>query len=133
MNPTETAAARARMTNEGGTPAQGSAAQSGTAQARTEQSVNKATAGAHQTIDQAREAVRPAMDKAASSAHAAVDSVGGLASNTAEAFDMKSDQLVAAKDELIKATRNYLQVHPVASIGMAVAAGYVLSRILSTR
>lgn len=39
----------------------------------------------------------------------------------------------AAKQELIEATRRYLQVHPVASMGVALAAGYLLSRILASR
>lgn len=128
MNPTDTAAAR--MTSEGGIASHGvDLDKTSTAT----QGVDKATADAHQTIDHAREAARPVMDKAARGAHAAVDSVGTMATSTAEAFDMKSDQLVAAKEELLRATRNYLQVHPVASLGMAVAAGFLLSRIVSSR
>jgi len=95
------------------------------------QGVDKATAGAHQKIDSARDAAKPALEQAAQGAHSAVDKMSGMANNSAEALDLKGEQFGEAKDELIRATQKYLQAHPMASIGIAVAAGYVLSRVLS--
>lgn len=95
--------------------------------------VDKAAAGAHQKIDAAKDAAQPVMDHVVEGAHAAVDSMGHTATSTASAIDLKSEQFGEAKDELIKATRNYLQAHPIASLGMAAAAGYLVSRILSSR
>lgn len=95
------------------------------------QGVDKATAGAHQQIDNARNAATPAVEHAAQGAHSAVDKMSGMANRSAEALDLKSEQFGEAKDELIRATQQYLKAHPMASIGIAVAAGYVLSRVLS--
>lgn len=98
---------------------------------KTAQAVEKATASAHQQIDSAQGAAKPAVDQAAQGAHAAVDKASDMANRSAEAFDRKSEQLGEAKDEFARATEKYVHEHPMASIGMAVAAGFLLSRILS--
>ncbi len=97
------------------------------------QTVDKATAGAHRQIDTASEASGPAVDRMVRSAHATVDSIGGMATHAAEALDLKGEQLTKAKNQVFKATDDYLHAHPIVSIGLAVAAGYLISRALSSR
>jgi ElaB/YqjD/DUF883 family membrane-anchored ribosome-binding protein len=46
---------------------------------------------------------------------------------------VKGDQLMNAQSKIIAGTRDYVQEHPAAALGIAVAAGYVLSRLLSSR
>ena len=94
--------------------------------------VDKATSGAHQKIDDAKNASKPAVDQAAQGAHAAVDKASDMVSRSAEALDHKSEQLGEAKDEFVRATQKYVHENPMASIGIAVAVGFVLSRILSS-
>jgi len=94
------------------------------------QGVDKATAGAHQKIDHAKDAAQPTVDHIVKGAHSAVDAMGNMATHTAEALELKGDQFNETKDEFISATQKYLREHPVASIGIAVAAGFLLSRIL---
>lgn len=97
------------------------------------QTVDKATAGAHHKIDSASAASGPAVDRMVHNAHATVDSIGGLATHAVEALDLKGEQLTKAKNQVIKATDDYVHAHPIVSIGLAVAAGYLISRALSSR
>lgn len=97
------------------------------------QGVDRAASGAHHKIDAAVDASGPAVNKAAQGAHATVDKVGEFASHAAEAIDHKADQLNEASGKFFKATGDYMQAHPVATIGIAVATGYVLSRMFSSR
>ncbi|MCC5887485.1 MAG: hypothetical protein JJT88_13715 [Gammaproteobacteria bacterium] len=82
-------------------------------------------------MDHAKDAARPTVDHIVKGAHSAVDAVGNMAAHTAEALDLKGEQFSETKAEFISATQKYLRENPVASIGIAVAAGFLLSRILS--
>jgi len=95
--------------------------------------VDQATAGAHNVINKASEAVRPAVDRLASGAHQAVDKMGGAASQAAETIDLKGEQLMDAQTRLTENCREYVRDHPIASLGIAVAAGFLVSRLLSSR
>jgi ElaB/YqjD/DUF883 family membrane-anchored ribosome-binding protein len=95
--------------------------------------VDQAMAGAHETINTVSEAARPTVDRIATSAHEAVDKVAGVAAHAAEALGVKGDQIKSAEQKLVESAREYMREHPVATLGVAVAAGFVLSRLLSSR
>lgn len=95
--------------------------------------VDQATAGAHDTINSVSEAARPAVDRIATSAHEVVDKVAGVATQAAETLGVKGDQIKSAQQKLVESAREYMHEHPVATLGIAVAAGFVLSRLLSSR
>lgn len=95
--------------------------------------VETATASAHQTIDSMSEAARPALDHVVSGAHGAVDRVGEAAAHAASALGEKGDQLNVSGKKLVERAGSYVREHPVASLGIAVATGYLLSRLLSSR
>ncbi len=95
--------------------------------------VDQAAMGAHNTITAVSDSARPAVDRMASSAHDVVDRVAGVATQTAETLGVKSEQLKSAQKRLMESARDYVREHPVASLGIAVATGYVLSRLLSSR
>jgi ElaB/YqjD/DUF883 family membrane-anchored ribosome-binding protein len=95
--------------------------------------VDQATIGAHDTINSASDAARPAVERMATNAHHVVDQVAGVAAQAAETLGVKGEQLRTAQDRLAGDVRGYLREHPVASIGIALAAGYALSRLLSPR
>jgi ElaB/YqjD/DUF883 family membrane-anchored ribosome-binding protein len=66
-------------------------------------------------------------------AHETVDQATRAATHAADAFDEKSEQLKKAEKRLIKDYTTYTRDHPVKSLGIAVAAGFLLSRVLSGR
>jgi ElaB/YqjD/DUF883 family membrane-anchored ribosome-binding protein len=95
--------------------------------------IRQAESGAHHTIDKAAEAVRPTVDRVASGAHHVVDEVAQAAKQTADSVSAKGEQLKNAEQQMVEYSREYMQKHPIASLGIAVAAGFLLSRILSSR
>ena len=104
-----------------------------TLQHTLERGVDKASAVAHESIDSVSEAARPALDHMTSSAHSAVDRAGTAASHAAGAVGDKGDRMNATGQKLIEQAGGFVRENPVASLGIAVAAGYFLSRIFSTR
>lgn len=72
-------------------------------------------------------------DKGSKSAHEAFDKIAGAAHQSAETFCEKGEQLKNAEKQLMKNCRGYVGGHPMASLGIAVAAGFLLSRLLSSR
>jgi ElaB/YqjD/DUF883 family membrane-anchored ribosome-binding protein len=95
--------------------------------------LDDAGTGAHGAIDKMSAAAVPAVDRLASGAHQAVTqattSVGGVASSMAA----KADQLLDAQSRVTEECRGYVREYPLASVGIAVAAGFILSRLLSAR
>lgn len=98
-----------------------------------ERTVDHASTRAHQAIDTASAAARPAVDGLASGAHHAVDSLAGSAANVAESLEVKGDELQALQSRLTESCRTQLREHPVATLGMAIAAGYMLNWWLKQR
>ena len=73
------------------------------------------------------------IDKAANSAHEAVDKVASATNQAAEALGEKGEQLKNAEQQLMENCRGYVRDNPITSLGIAVAAGFLLSRVLSGR
>jgi ElaB/YqjD/DUF883 family membrane-anchored ribosome-binding protein len=73
------------------------------------------------------------IDKATNYAHEAVDKMAQVSNQAADAFDEKGLQLKNAEQRLIKNCQGYVRDNPVTSLGIAVAAGFLLSRLLSGR
>ncbi len=73
------------------------------------------------------------IDRLTSTAHDAVERATSAAATAAEQLDAKGRQLMAAREEWMDASRVYVREHPLAALGVALAAGYLLSRILSSR
>ena len=116
------------MTNEAS-----NAALDGTLKHTLERGVEKASAAAHESIDSVSEAARPALDHMTSSAHSAVDRAGIAVGHAAGTVGNKGDRLNATSQKLIEQAGGFVRENPVASLGIAVATGYFLSRIFSTR
>lgn len=95
--------------------------------------VDHAATGAHQAIDRTADAARPAVDRLASGAHQAVDKIAGAATHAAESLEHKGDQWCDAQTQLVGTCREFVRENPVATLGIAVAAGFLLSRLLSSR
>ncbi|WP_253484525.1 hypothetical protein [Natronocella acetinitrilica] len=91
--------------------------------------MDRVAKGAHSGIDAATKAAHPAVDRVASSAHNVVDNADEIGAQAAKAIEdagVKGEELAAMGT-------SYMREHPVFTLGVAVAAGYLLSRILSSR
>lgn len=95
--------------------------------------IEEASAGAHHTIDKVTDATRPAVDRVATGAHEAVDKLAGAAVNAAETFGVKSEQFKEAQTRITENFRSYVRDNPLATVGIAVAAGFLLSRFINAR
>ena len=95
--------------------------------------VNDASATAHSAIDKMSDAARPAVERLATGAHQAVDKIAGAASTAADSLAVKGEQLMDAHARMTEECRVYVRANPMAAVGIAVAAGFVLSRLFSAR
>ena len=73
------------------------------------------------------------IDRASSTAHDAIDRSTQTASQYAERFGEKADEWLEMKDTWVEGTREYVRENPIAALGIAVAAGYVLSMLMRSR
>lgn len=95
--------------------------------------IDTAASGVHDAIDKASEAARPAVDRVAASAHHVVDALAGVAASAAETLGEKGEQLKEAQACATAASRDYIRENPLTSVGIAVAVGFLLSRLVSSR
>ena len=63
-------------------------------------------------------------------AHKAVDKVAGAAGPTADWLAEQGESLNATQKKLMKDTCGYVSAHPLKSVGIAVLAGFLLSRMI---
>ena len=73
------------------------------------------------------------IDKAASSAHETVDKIASATTHAAEALGDKGQQLKNVEQQLLENCRCYVRDNPITSLGIAVATGFLLSRVISGR
>lgn len=73
------------------------------------------------------------LEKASDYAHEAADKIADATSQAAEALGEKGEQFRKAEQKLMKHCCSYTRDHPVLSLSIAVAAGFILSRLLSDR
>jgi ElaB/YqjD/DUF883 family membrane-anchored ribosome-binding protein len=90
--------------------------------------VDQASTGAHEVM--VSDAARPVVDRIASGAHRAVDTIAGAAGQAAETLSARREQLKNAQMRGMEQCRGYVREHPVTSLGLAVAVGFLLNRVL---
>ena len=76
----------------------------------------------------ANDNANPAIERVATMAHQAVDRAVGAAAPTADWLGEQAEMLNARQKKLVAGTSDYVSAHPFKSIGIAVVAGFVLSR-----
>jgi ElaB/YqjD/DUF883 family membrane-anchored ribosome-binding protein len=94
--------------------------------------VNQAASNAHDKIDRAAESARPAVDHAVNTAHEKVDQLADMASHASETFDEKAAEFKEMQAKFMENATQYVQTHPMASLGIAMAAGFLLSKMMSS-
>lgn len=87
----------------------------------------------HSAIDKAAERAQPVADRLASSAHTTVDKLADTASTASATFTERSKQLGAAAHRFAETGRGTVRSNPAVSLLVAVAAGYGLSKLFSSR
>jgi len=70
------------------------------------------------------------VESAASGAHDAVDWAADTANSAADTMSEKGHELKATQERWLAIAREYVQENPATSVGIALASGYLLSRIL---
>ena len=73
------------------------------------------------------------IDKAANSANEAIDKAARATNQATEALGKKDEQLKNAEQQIMEDCRVYVRYNPITSPGIAVAAEFLLSRMLSGR
>ena len=69
------------------------------------------------------------LNKATARVHGAVDQVANAAAPAAKWLEEQSDTLTTGGEKMLDSTVKYIAAHPLQSLGLALAAGYVLSRL----
>jgi ElaB/YqjD/DUF883 family membrane-anchored ribosome-binding protein len=99
--------------------------------------LHKASASAHAAVDSIAGAAdevarktKPAIDRVAAIAHKAVDKAAGAAAPTADWLSEQGQSLNATQKKLVAGTSNYVSANPLKALGIAVVAGFLLSRIV---
>ena len=70
------------------------------------------------------------VDRLSQTAHQSVDRAAQAASSVADRVSEKYEELHAMQEDWVEAGREYVKEHPVAAIGMALAAGSLLSMLM---
>ena len=88
---------------------------------------------ARPSASQMSEKAHAGIDRFTSSAHNTVDRVVSAASSAAERFNVGDSKLAHSAQEWKEQTCTYVRAHPMTAVGIAVAAGYLLSRLTHLR
>ena len=102
-----------------------------------EGTLNKASSSAHGVVDsnaraadEAARRAKPAIDQAAAMAHQAVDKAASAVLPAADWLSEQGENLNATQKKLVADTCSYVSANPLKSVGIAVVAGFLLSRII---
>lgn len=122
--PTSESMSGAARPEDGAASTSGSSASSaaGTERDRSAEMVDRVAQGAHKAVDRMAERAGPAVER--------VRSTFEDASTRAHS---QADHIADVQDRWLTATRDCIRSHPVASVGIAVLGGMLLSRILNDR
>ena len=71
------------------------------------------------------------INKVSDSAHEGYDKLANATSQVAETLGEKGQQLKKTEQQLMKSCRGYIGDNPITSVSIAVAAGFLLSRLLN--
>jgi ElaB/YqjD/DUF883 family membrane-anchored ribosome-binding protein len=103
----------------------------------TEDAVNKASTSAHAVVnsivgaaDEAADKAKPVIDQVAAMVHQVVDRAASAAAPTAEWLTEQGENINVRQKQLVADTRDYVSANPLKAVGIAVVAGFLLSRLI---
>jgi len=73
------------------------------------------------------------VDRMSQSAHQAVDRAAAAASAYAERFGEKGEEWMQMPQDWLETARDYVRENPFQAVGIAAAAGYLLSVLMRSR
>jgi len=73
------------------------------------------------------------VDRVASGAHEAVNRMADATTDAADSITHKGHELKQVQEKWLHELRDYVNENPVTALGIAVAGGYLLSRVFSGR
>jgi ElaB protein len=100
---------------------------------KAQPTADRLASSAHAAVDRIADKVQPTADKLASAAHSATDKIADKASKMGDALSTKGEKLSAAYKQYAEQGRTYVRNSPGLSVLVAMAAGYGLSKLLSSR
>lgn len=100
---------------------------------KAQPTADRLASSAHAAVDRVAEKVQPTADKLASAAHSATDKLAETASKMSDTLATKGEKLSAAYKQYAEQGRGYVRSSPATSVLIAMAAGYGLSKLLSSR
>ncbi len=77
--------------------------------------------------------INETVDQLRSGVHSAVDKAANVTVQAAEVLSRKGEQLKSVEEQYMEQCRNYIHERPFASLGLAMGAGFLLSRLLNGR
>jgi ElaB/YqjD/DUF883 family membrane-anchored ribosome-binding protein len=89
--------------------------------------------GTRPASERAADPAQPMVDRLAGSAHEGVDKVSGALSEAGSRITEKSKQLTDAYQHFTETGRDYVRSSPATSVLVALAAGYALAKLFSSR
>jgi ElaB/YqjD/DUF883 family membrane-anchored ribosome-binding protein len=84
--------------------------------------IMKTTDTTNETVERLKAGVNETVEKVAEASNKAVDTI-----------NQKTEQMKDAEERLMEHARMYVRDNPVTSLGIAVASGFILSRLLGRR
>jgi ElaB/YqjD/DUF883 family membrane-anchored ribosome-binding protein len=66
-------------------------------------------------------------------AHETVDRVAQASNNAVDSINQRTEQMKDAEERMMEHARVYVRDNPITSLGLAVAGGFILSRLLGHR
>ncbi|GAB2851790.1 hypothetical protein GCM10027277_20120 [Pseudoduganella ginsengisoli] len=100
---------------------------------KAQPTADRLASSAHAAVDRIADKVQPTADKLASAAHSATDKVATTASKLSDTLSDKGQKIGAAAKQYAEQGRGYVRSSPAISVLVAMAAGYGLSKLLSSR
>jgi ElaB/YqjD/DUF883 family membrane-anchored ribosome-binding protein len=97
----------------------------GGAHEAVDRATGTASAAAHHVVGSAASAAQHVAESATSAAHHVAESAGAAGHRLAE----RGQRMVSLGDHWTEATRDCVRRHPIASVGVAIGAGLLLSLI----
>ena len=75
----------------------------------------------------------PVVERVAAGAHDAVDKAANAANAAAKTLGQKSDEISALQARYLDGCREQVKANPLVAVGAALAAGFLISLLLSRR
>lgn len=100
---------------------------------KAQPSTDRLASSAHAAVDRVADKVQPTADKLASVAHSATDKLADTATKVSTTLADKGEKLSVAYKQYAEQGRGYVRSSPALSVLVAMAAGYGLSKLLSSR